>query len=411
MKKVELLAPAGNMNKLKTAFHFGADAVYMGGKEFSLRAYADNFSRKEIVEAIEFTHSIDKKVYVTANIFPKNEDFEALEDYLKFLEIAKVDAVLITDPGLIMRAKQVAPNLELHLSTQANNLNKYTIEFWAKQGISRVVLARELSLSEIKEIKEHNPDTEIEIFIHGAMCISYSGRCLLSNYLTDRDSNKGECIQVCRWEFNVDKPSVSLDAGRGNPPLEMQEDSRGTYILNSKDLNLIEYIDKLAPYVDSFKIEGRMKSEYYLATVVNAYRRALDEYYKYGSLKNVNEYMQELEKVIHRKYTSAYIDGKNEETVEYSGIQAGQDYIFVAVILKKLSFNEYLVEMRNRFMQGDELEIISPTDAHNKTFVVGKMKSEDGEEVVDAKIVQQHLKLTIPFNIEEGDFLRMKVKS
>ncbi len=407
MEKVELLAPAGNMSKLKTAFHFGADAVYIGGKDFSLRAYADNFSNDDILKAVEYAHKLSKKVYVTVNIFPKNEDFKALEEYLKFLESAKVDAVLITDPGLIMKAKEVAPNLELHLSTQANNLNKYTVEFWSKYGISRVVLARELSLSDIKEIKEHNPNTEIEIFVHGAMCISYSGRCLLSNYLTDRDSNRGECVQACRWKFNL-KQGVLIDAGEGDPPLEMQEDERGTYILNSKDLNLIAHIDKLVPYVDSFKIEGRMKSEYYLATVVNAYRRAIDEYYKYGKPQNIEKYKKELEKIIHRKYTTAYIDGENVDTVEYSGKQAGHDYLFVAEILKKLSPNKYLVEMRNRFKVGDTLEIISPTDAHNKTFKVEIMKAENGDEVLDAKIVQQHLEMIIPFEVEEGDFLRMK---
>lgn len=264
----ELLAPAGNFEKLKTALYFGADAVYLGGKDFSLRFFADNFTADEMKRAVETAHAAGKKVYVTANIFARNADFSALSDYFRFLSEIGADAALVTDAGVFAAARAAAPNLKLHLSTQANTTNKYAAKFWYGEGAERVVLARELSVAEISEIRDFCPELQLEAFVHGAMCISYSGRCLLSNYLAGRDSNRGECVQACRWKYEVRAEGASC-------PVE--EDARGTYIFNSKDLNLIGHLKELSEAgVDSFKIEGRMKSAYYLATVVNAYRRAFD---------------------------------------------------------------------------------------------------------------------------------------
>ena len=286
--KSELLAPAGSLEKLKVAFLYGADAVYVGGKNFSLRQYADNFTAEELAEGIDYAHERQKKVYVAVNIFAKNADFPEAEKYFKFLERIGADAVLITDPGLIALCKKTAPGLEIHLSTQANTLNKYAVRFWAEQGVKRVVLARELGYEEIKEIAEYNPDVEIECFVHGAMCVSYSGRCLLSNYLSERNANRGECVQACRWRYEL------TAYGRDGDKLELTEDERGAYILNSRDLNLLKELNKLSEAgVKSFKIEGRMKTVYYLATVVNAYRRAMD-----GGDLNVSE--AELTKINHR---------------------------------------------------------------------------------------------------------------
>ena len=278
MKKIELLSPAGDMSKLKTAFYYGADAVYIGGKNFSLRALAGNFTNEEIVEATQYAHSIGKKVYVTVNILARDTDLEKAEEYFKFLEQTGVDGAIVSDTGLIHLALSVAPNLSVNVSTQANLLNSHAVKFWKDLGIKRVILARELSLKEITTISQKVPDIEIETFIHGAMCIAYSGRCLLSDYRTGRSSNRGACVQACRWNYEIREK----DSETGF--MEMQEDERGTYIMNSKDLNLLDYVAELDDAgVCSFKIEGRMKSEYYLATVVNAYRRAIDEYYKNGN--------------------------------------------------------------------------------------------------------------------------------
>ncbi len=402
MKKIELLAPAGNFEKLKTALYFGADAVYVGGKSFSLRAFSNNFTNEELVEAINYTHSLGKKIYVTVNAFMKNHEIEKIKEYLVFLYNAKVDAVIVTDPGVVMLAKKYAPNLELHLSTQANTLNKASVEFWQSQGVKRIVLARELSMSEIKEIKNSVPEVELEAFIHGAMCISYSGRCLLSNYLTGRDSNRGECVQACRWNFAIKEVSKE---GEFYP---IEEDERGTYILNSKDLNLIEYIgEMISAGIVSFKIEGRMKGEYYLATVINAYRRAIDEYYEKGDAYKGNPlFMTELKKTFHRAFTTAYAFGNNEHTVNYENSQSTGDSLFVASVLGYDENKGALVEMRNRFKVGDTLEILSPSENFNKTFVVTRIEDEFGNFVEDAKNVQQKLYVKLDYKLSKGDVLR-----
>ena len=393
--KSELLAPAGSLEKLKVAFLYGADAVYVGGKNFSLRQYADNFTAEELAEGIDYAHERQKKVYVAVNIFAKNADFPEAEKYFKFLERIGADAVLITDPGLIALCKKTAPGLEIHLSTQANTLNKYAVRFWAEQGVKRVVLARELGYEEIKEIAEYNPDVEIECFVHGAMCVSYSGRCLLSNYLSERNANRGECVQACRWRYEL------TAYGRDGDKLELTEDERGAYILNSRDLNLLKELNKLSEAgVKSFKIEGRMKTVYYLATVVNAYRRAMD-----GGDLNVWE--AELTKINHRAYTKAYFYGENDKTLNYDEGQEQGEYEFAAWVIG-YDDGTALVEMRNRFAVGDELEVLSPGDSFLKKFVVGDMTDEDNVPVTDAKLVQQRLKIAVPFRLYAGDILRKK---
>lgn len=406
MSRIELLSPAGDMSKLKTAFHFGADAVYIGGKNFSLRALAGNFSNEEIIEAVEYAHSLGKKIYVTVNIFGRNDDIESAEEYFKFLQEAKVDGAIVSDTGLIYLARTVAPDLPINLSTQANTLNYKTVEFWQKHGVKRVILARELSLSEIEGINKKVPDMELETFIHGAMCISYSGRCLLSDYRTGRSSNRGECVQACRWNYEI------REKGSECGFMEMQEDERGTYIMNSKDLNLLDYIAELDKAgVCSFKIEGRMKSEYYLATVVNAYRRALDAYYEAGEgYKDNPLYQEELKKTAHREFTTAYITGYNDRTVNYDDSQSKGTHKFIANVLKRDATEGYaLIEMRNRFKVGDTLEVLSPTSTFNKIIKVERLEDEKGNVVEDAKIVQQKLKLYTDLELQEGDILRIKI--
>lgn len=403
MKKLELLAPAGNFSKLKTAVYYGADAVYIGGKSFSLRAFSDNFTDEEIVEAVKFAHGKNVKIYVTVNIFAKNSDFEKAAEYFRFLERAKVDAVLITDVGLISLCKKVAPELKIHLSTQANTLNKYAVKFWGELGLERVVLARELSLSEIKEISEFNPETQLEAFVHGAMCISYSGRCLLSNYFNGRDANRGECVQACRWQYELREKSKN---GEFFP---IEEDKRGSYILNSKDLNMIEHIDEMAEAgVCSLKIEGRMKSEYYLATVINAYRRAIDEYYKIGGKYKKNKmFYDELLKTNHRVFTTAYMLGENKETVNYSDSQSSGEKQFIATVLEGTNDEGYFIaEMRNRFKKGDKLELLTPNDNFNSVILPGRITDEEGNDIEDAKIVQQKLRIYSDIKVSAGDILR-----
>lgn len=403
MNKLELLAPAGNFSKLKTAVYYGADAVYIGGKSFSLRAFSDNFTDEEIVEAVKFAHGKNVKIYVTVNIFAKNSDFEKAAEYFRFLERAKVDAVLITDVGLISLCKKVAPELKIHLSTQANTLNKYAVKFWGELGLERVVLARELSLSEIKEISEFNPETQLEAFVHGAMCISYSGRCLLSNYFNGRDANRGECVQACRWQYELREKSKN---GEFFP---IEEDERGSYILNSKDLNMIEHIDEMAEAgVCSLKIEGRMKSEYYLATVINAYRRAIDEYYKIGGKYKKNKmFYDELLKTNHRVFTTAYMLGENKETVNYSDSQSAGEKQFIATVLEGTNDEGYFIaEMRNRFKKGDKLELLTPNDNFNSVILPVKITDEEDNDIEDAKIVQQKLRIYSDIKVSSGDILR-----
>ncbi len=396
--KSELLAPAGNYEKFLTALHFGADAVYLGGKRFSLRTFADNFTDEELAKAISVAHGLGKKVYITANIFAKNADFSTLKDYFVYLSEIGADAVIVSDAGVAYLAKSVAPKLEIHLSTQANTTNAYAVKFWKEQGVSRVILARELSLKEIAEIRDFVPDIELETFVHGAMCISYSGRCLLSDYLDGRSSNRGACVQACRWKYEVRALNGTGGVGEWLP---IEEDGKGSYIFNSKDLNMFLHLEELKKAgVNSFKIEGRMKSEYYLATVINAYRRALD-----GA--GGEELKGELLNVAHRDYTTAYAFGENPSTVNYENGQSKGDYTYIGNVL---GYDDGFVkvEMRNRFKQGDELEILSPSNSFKKTFFVGTVYDSHGELVQDCKLVQEKYRIECPYPLQKGDFLRRK---
>lgn len=397
--KTELLAPAGSYSKFQTAIHFGADAVYVGGKDFSLRSFADNFSREELKNAIDEAHRLDKKVYVAVNIFARNADLSALADYFRLLESLGADAAIVSDPGVVYAAKKAAPKLSLHLSTQANTTNKFAVRFWREQGVSRVILARELSLNEVSEIKAFVPEMEIETFVHGAMCISYSGRCLLSDYLDGRSSNRGACVQACRWKYEI-RALNSSDSDKGWIPLE--EDGRGTYLLNSKDLNMISRLKELQEAgVDSFKIEGRMKSEYYLATVINAYRRAIDG----GATESLEK---ELENVAHRDYTEAYALGKNGATVNYTDSQTKGDCVYIANVLGWE--NGFAVaEMRNRFREGNVLEVLSPDGNFGKSFSAEEIFDSSGERTEDAKLVQEKYRIKCPYVLQKGDFLRRRL--
>lgn len=396
--KAELLAPAGNYAKLCTAFRFGADAAYIGGKNFSLRTFADNFTPDEMKNAVVLAKQLGKKVYVTANIVAKNADFGLLTDYFKFLEEVGVDAAIVSDAGVVALAKKVAPNLPLHLSTQANSTNKYAVEFWKNQGVSRVILARELSIKEIEEIHDFVPNVELETFVHGAMCISYSGRCLLSDYLDGRSSNRGACVQACRWKYQIRPVKPTGEEGEW---LTLEQDDTTSYILNSKDLNLITHLTALEKAgVSSFKIEGRMKSAYYLATVINAYRRAMDG-------EEVSLCEKELFNVAHRDYTTAYALGKNGETVNYTDNQAKGEYVYIADVLGYEN-GKVKVEMRNRFKTGDVLQILSPTGVFLKEFTVGEIFLPNGEKTDDAKLVQAQYVFDCPYELEKGDYLRRK---
>ena len=394
---MELLAPAGNFEKLKTAVHFGADAVYFAGKNFGLRAFAGNFTDEEIVQAMDFLHKNGKKGFVTVNIVANDSDFEGLEDYLKVLEKAKVDGLIVNDIGVI---KFIADRskLPIHVSTQANVNNSYAVQAYVDMGATRIVLARELSLDQIKQMHQTLGDkVELESFVHGAMCIAYSGRCLLSNYLSGRDSNRGACVQSCRWKYFI-------RAQGKDDEMEIQEDDRGTYILNSKDLCMIDYLKEMEDAgICSLKIEGRMKSDYYVASVVNAYRRALDGY------SDMNVLHDELEKTSHRRYTTGfYLGADDKEYLEDS--MPVQTYNFIAMVTEDAKDGQVKVEMRNRFKKGDTLEILSPTDTFLKKIVVEKIINSKGEEIDDAKAVQEIVTINCPYLLKKGDILRIEDK-
>lgn len=399
--ELELLSPAGNMEKLKTAVYFGANAVYFSGKMFGLRAFAGNFENDEIAKAVEFCHKNNVKAYVTVNIVAHEVDFDGLKEYLELLDKSGVDAIIVSDLGIMSFAKKYAPRLDIHVSTQANVTNKYTAQMYADLGAKRIVLARELSLKEIKAIREYlDSNVELEAFVHGAMCISYSGRCLLSNFFAGRSSNHGECVQACRWGYEI-----SAKDGKGEQyPIE--QDDRGTYILNSKDLNMIEYIKDLADAgVTSFKIEGRMKTAYYVATVVNAYRRAIDMCK--NNIPLTFEIKDELNKASNRGYSTGLYFANDEKSVCLETSTQKQTYDFVALVVD--SDGEYItVEQRNRFKVGDELEVLSPSNSFNKKIKVLLMENQKGEPILDAKNVQEIIKIKCDLPLASGDILRKK---
>ncbi|MEG0773261.1 U32 family peptidase [Clostridium sp.] len=401
MIKPELLAPAGSLEKLKTAINFGADAVYLGGNKLNLRAFANNFTNEELKEGIEFAHSRGKKVYVTLNVFPHNEDLEGLEEYLIELYEIGADAVIVSDPGIIMTAREVAPNLELHLSTQANSVNWRTCVFWHKMGVKRIVLARELSLEEIKEIRAKVPDTlELEVFVHGSMCMSYSGRCLLSNYMTGRDANRGECAQPCRYKYHL------VEEKREGEYYPIMEDDNGTYIMNSKDLCMIEHIPELMDTgVVSFKIEGRMKSAYYVATVAKAYRESIDEYMKNPSeYKFKQKWLEDLDKPSHRKYyTGFYFDEANKQVQESSAYIRKYDIVGVVKNFDT-STNTATIEQRNKVFDGDIVEVLRPV-GDNIEVALKNMKDSKGQEIPSAPSAQMLFTVTVDEELRENDIL------
>lgn len=403
-KNIELLAPAGDREKLLTALHFGADAVYFAGKNYGLRAFGTNFESDSIKDIMNIIHKAGKKGYVTLNVYARHNDFDGLRDYVQTLVDAKVDAVIISDLGIFSYVHENFPDLEIHVSTQANTTNAYAAKMWQKLGAKRVVLARELNIDEVKNISKQNPDLDIEAFVHGAMCISYSGRCLLSNYLTNRDSNHGECVQACRWKYSV------IEETRPEDKFDILEDDRGTYIFNSKDLCLIDYIDKIAEAgINSFKIEGRMKSPYYVATVINAYRRAIDSYLETKKAKKVYKKPQilddELTKASHRKYTTGFMFSDGKPTQNYETSIQEQDSKFMGIV-KATDNCKILVEQRNKFAVGDELEILSPSDTFKKKLKVIKMEDEQGNPLLEAKMVQQKVWIYTDIPFEVGDILR-----
>ncbi|MBE7029523.1 MAG: U32 family peptidase [Clostridia bacterium] len=400
-KKPELLAPAGDLIKLKTAIDYGADAVYIGGKAFSLRVASDNFSYDEMKEGIEYAHTRGKKVYVALNIIAHNKDLYNLTEYLKQLEELKVDGVIVADLGIMNTIKKYAPSLNLHVSTQASITNYETVKFYKEAlGATRVVLARELSLEEIKEIKDNNPDLEIECFVHGAMCISYSGRCLLSNYMTGRNSNEGDCAQSCRWKYHL------MEEKRPGQYLPVYEDERGTFIFNSKDICMIEHIDKLVKAgVSSFKIEGRVKSEYYVATVVKAYRDAIDDYFNNKPFNK--ELEDELKKISHRQYTTGFYFGKPDNTAQvYTTNSYVRSYELIGTVTEYLKdTKEVVIEQRNRFFKDDELEILMPDQPCLKLKAT-KIINEDNEEIDIAPHPMNKVRIPCDIEIKPGSFVR-----
>lgn len=373
MKKPELLAPAGNLEKLKKAFLYGADAVYIGGEEFSLRVAAENFSLEEMKEGIAFAHERGGKVYLTANIIPHNQDVEAYERYLLEVKDLGLDGVILSDLGMFQITRELAPELEIHVSTQANNVNYRSAKMWHELGAKRVILAREMSLDEIKEIREKVPeDLELEAFVHGAMCISYSGRCLLSNYMVSRDSNQGNCAHPCRWKYHL------MEEQRPGEYMPVFENERGTFIYNSKDLCMIEHMDKLIESgLSSFKIEGRVKSEYYVATVVRAYRQAIDAYFEDPENYAVNpEWLEEIKKVSHRDYTTGFYFGKPGATEQnYATSSYIRDYEMVGIVVGYNPETKLAeVIQKNRFFKGSTIEFVRP---------VGKFFSQEITELYD----------------------------
>lgn len=404
MRKVELLAPAGDKERLLAALHFGADAIYFAGKKWGLRAFAENFDEDEIKEAISLCHQNNVKAYITINVLAHNQDFEGLIEYLKYLEDCKVDGVIVNDLGIATYVKKYT-SLELHVSTQANVTNKESALIWVSLGAKRIVLARELSLKEIREIKDAvGEDIELETFIHGAMCVSYSGRCLLSNYLTGRDSNKGACAQPCRWDYAIYRKHQDDDEGDYLP---IEEDERGTYILNSKDLCLVNYIKELVEAgISSFKVEGRMKSTYYVATVINTYRRAIDDYYE-NKAPSFN-YVEELEKTSNRAFTTGFYFGKSDN-INLISSKYKQTYDFIAVVIEDSQDGYALIEHRNKFKIGDELEVLSSTSSFNQKLILTEMLTEKKESIEEVKIVKQKVYIKTDLTLKKGDILRKKL--
>ena len=408
MKKPELLVPASSLEVLKTAVRYGADAVYIGGEVFGLRAKAKNFSLEEMKEGVEFAHRYNVKVYVTANILAHNSDIEPVKAYFNDLKKVKPDALIIADPAIFTIAKEMLPDMELHISTQANNTNYGTYNFWHSLGAKRVVSARELSISEIKDIRNHIPDDlEIETFVHGAMCISYSGRCLLSSFMAGRDANKGACTHPCRWKYAV------VEESRPGQYMPVEENERGTYIFNSKDLCMIDHIPKLVDAgIDSFKIEGRMKTALYVATVDRTYRMAIDDYFenpkKYE--ENIPKYKTLISQCTYRQYTTGFFFGKPDETTQiYDCNVYERDYVYLGISGEPLEDGSFVIEQKNKFCVGDKIEIMK-ADGRDIEANVISITDQDGVAMESCPHPKQIITIKLDQVPEAGDILRMKAE-
>ena len=406
MRKPELLIPASSLEVLKTAVLFGADAVYIGGEVFSLRAKSKNFSKEDMIEGIAFAHAHNVRVFVTANILAHNSDLEGVRAYFEELKVIGPDALIISDPGVFTIAKEVCPEIEIHISTQANNTNYMTYLFWHRLGAKRVVSARELSIEEIKEIRAHIPDNlEIESFVHGAMCISYSGRCLLSNYFTGRDANQGACTHPCRWKYAV------MEESRPGEYLPVEENERGTYIFNSKDLCMIEHIpDLFEAGIDSFKIEGRMKTALYVAVVARTYRQAIDDYMKDPALyaSKIPYYQEEISKCTYRQFTTGFFFGKpTHETQIYDSNTYVKEYTYLGIVEDVNAEGMYKLEQKNKFYVGETIEIMKP-DGRNVLAQVKGMKDAEGNPMESCPHPKQEIYVAFDEVLEVGDLLRRK---
>ncbi len=404
MKKIELLAPAGDINKLKTAVEYGADAVYLGGESFGLRKASKNFSMEDIKWATDYLHERGKKIHVTLNIIPHNHDMEGVEDYIKDLYEIGVDALIVADPGMFMKVKEVAPDFPIHISTQGSVTNVETVKFWQKLGAERVVMARELSLEEVADIiKEVGDSIEVETFAHGAMCMSYSGRCLLSNYMTGRDANMGDCAQPCRYKYHL------VEEKRPGEYFPIEEHDEGTFIMNSKDLCMIEHIDEMIEAgIASLKIEGRVKSEYYLATVIRSYRMAIDAYYRDSeNYKYDPSLLEEIKKVSHRDFTTGFFFGQaNENSQVYKDNSYIRGYDFVGIVLDYDEDTKIAtIEQRNRVFVGEEIEIFGPGVKHFD-YKIEKMLDDKDREIDVANKAKQIFKIKIDQPIKKGFILR-----
>ena len=404
MRKPELLVPASSLEVLKTAVIFGADAVYIGGEAFGLRAKAKNFSMEDMKEGIAFAHEHGVKVYVTANILAHNRDLEGVEEYFRELKEVKPDALIIADPGVFEIAKRICPEIERHISTQANNTNYATYHFWHTLGAKRVVSARELSMQEIKEIRANIPDDlEIETFVHGAMCISYSGRCLLSSYFTGRDANQGACTHPCRWKYAV------VEEKRPGEYLPVYENERGTYIFNSKDLCMIEHIpDLLDAGIDSFKIEGRMKTALYVATVARTYRKAIDDYLEDPKLyeEHMPWYRTQIASCTYRQFTTGFFYGRPDENTQiYDNNTYVKEYTYLGIVGEVDAEGRCRIEQRNKFSVGEQIEIMKP-DGQNVEVTVKRILNEDGEEQESAPHSKQVLHVELSETPAQYDLLR-----
>ena len=404
MRELELLIPAGSLDVLKTAVIYGADAVYIGGEAFGLRAKAKNFTKEDMKEGIAFAHERGVKVYVTAKILAHNEDLPGVEEYFEEMKEVRPDALIISDPGVFAIARKILPDMELHVSTQANNTNYGTFLFWYNQGAKRVVTARELSLKEIKEIRDRIPeDMEIESFIHGAMCISYSGRCLLSNYFVGRDANQGACTHPCRWKYSV------VEETRPGEYMPVYENERGTYIFNSKDLCMIEHIPEMIEAgIDSFKIEGRMKTALYVATVARTYRKAIDDYLespeKYRA--NMEWYKAEIGKCTYREFTTGFYFHKPDATTQiYDSNTYVKNYTYIGTVETVFEDGSFQMEQKNKFTVGETIEIMKP-DGRNLAVTVEEIRNEEGEQMENAPHPKQILRVRLSETPKAYDILR-----